>query len=246
MMRKCYASGLGDCAGPLEREHFVSDAIQRMLGSVDVTGFGWQEGRSQRLAPGSYAYARMICRRHHDSMDGLDGTALGYFRNLLMIASGHHIDTGALGTIGDIESIIDGRGLERWFLKMLCGAIASKAIDGKQVVSREWIEVLFGYTVWPDEWALYVATGKRRVRPEHGVFGVAFHWGTNGNLNGVVASTFSVDTIFSLVPPDGGHQGLLRRPLLLGAAIERPGHQNVLVGAAPDDHIRFILTWPKG
>ncbi len=243
-MPTCYAAGLGDCDGKIEDEHFVSRSLQRMFGAVDVAGLAWQRGASKHMQPGSYAHSRVICRKHHDALDGLDGNALAYFRNLMLIANPNHISTGIRGRAKDITPTLDGRGLERWFMKTICGAIAAGTIEGVTEIPPPWIGALFTRTAWPENWAMYVEMGARAVRPDDGSFHIEFHWSDQRELNGLIIRSFAIVTLFSIVAPDGPGAALLRRPRLLGAAVQRPDGGEVLDGLPAGQHIRFALTWP--
>ena len=110
-MPKCYAENLGDCEGPIENEHFIPRSLQTMFGPVTMSGFAWQKGPNKLLQPGSYAHARIICRKHHDELDGLDGNAVAYFRNLMLIIGQNHLQTGIAGRAEDITAVINGRAL---------------------------------------------------------------------------------------------------------------------------------------
>jgi hypothetical protein len=141
-MSECYARELGNCEGKVEEEHFLPVAIQQMLGPVQLSGFAWQNGPSKLLSPGSYAKSRMLCSRHHDELDGLDANARDYFQNWMLIAFQNHIATGEVGKVGDIRGQIDGRNLERWFLKTICGAIVAGTFADIRSVPSEWITAL--------------------------------------------------------------------------------------------------------
>lgn len=126
----CYAKHLGDCAGKIEDEHIIPQAIQKMCGPVTLRGLRWQgESTSGLLPPKSYAHSRILCRKHHDELDGLDGNALAFFRNWVLIVGQMHPTTGVVGRLDEIKPVIDGRALERWFLKTICGLIYAEQID---------------------------------------------------------------------------------------------------------------------
>jgi hypothetical protein len=129
-------------------------------------------------------------------------------------------------------------------LKTICGAIAAAAIEGVKEIPRAWIDALFGRSPWPDQWAMYVVTGTRTVRAKDASFHIEFHWSDNRELNGLVINAFSIETLFSIAPLDVPDSALLRRPRLLGAAVERPGGGDVLQGIPAGEHIRFTLRWP--
>jgi hypothetical protein len=243
-MPGCYAETLGGCSGRIELEHWIPRAFQRMMGPVDLSGLAWQQGRSIRMQPGTYAASRIICSRHHDELDTLDGNALAYFRNLLLIASARHI-SGVAGRVEDITAVIDGRALERWFLKTICGAIAAGAIEGVTQIPERWLQGLFERSEWPDQWAMYAKMGTFSVEAGSAAhFGIQFQWSGDGGLNGISVQSFGSMTMFSIEPPDFVGPAWLRRPRLLGASVQRGNGGDVLVGLPPDGHIRFEITWP--
>jgi hypothetical protein len=141
-MAECYARILSDCGGRIEDEHFFSAALQRMLGEVTISGFAWQGGTPKKLPPTTYAHGRVLCQKHHDHLDGLDGNATNYFRNLMLSANPNHVATGQPGRAEDISALIDGRALEKWFLKLLCGIAATDSVENAQKVRDEWVLAL--------------------------------------------------------------------------------------------------------
>lgn len=243
-MRRCFASSLGDCHGPLELEHFVPKVLQRMMGAVDVQGLAWQKGATSHLQPTTYASGRVLCRRHHDLLDGLDGQAAAFFRNIMLIANPNHIATGEPGELGDITPVLDGRALERWFLKFICGAVATGSIRELSAIPERWVRCLFERADWPSEWALYVEVRSPKT-VSTGDAGVHFdfHWDVSGNLNGLAVEAFAFRTLFSIQPPDAV-EGFMERPRLLGSVVERPGRGAPLIGMSSGEPIVFEITWP--
>ena len=241
----CYAHCLEDCGGKIEDEHFIPVSMQRMLGPVRVAGMAWQEGECHQLNPKTYAHSKIICARHHDALDGLDGNALGYFRNFMLFASPNHVATGQPGRAEDIARIIDGRALERWFLKTICGAIASDSIEAANTVPRAWLDALFLRSQWPDQFAMYVREGTRTVQAGDGGITFEFHWAVDRRLNGLLVRAFSFDTLFAIEPPDNLTASWLRRPRLLGVHLQRPGGGDPLQGISTGQAIEFTITWPS-
>ena len=244
-MPNCYAHHLGDCDGRIEDEHFIPRALQDMLGSVYVNGLAWQGGRAANFRSGVYAHGRVICQKHHDQLDGLDGIATAYFRNLMLIANPNHISSGIPGRVDDITPVLNGRALEKWFLKTICGAIATRNVDSVDVIPERWIDGLFDHIPWPDDWALYISTGTRTVTKQDAGFTIEFHWTNNHQLNGIVVKSFSINTLFAIERPDNLSPIYLRRPKLLGAAVERPNGGDVLVDLPAGSHILFHISWPS-
>jgi len=109
----------------------------------------------------------------------------------------------------------DGVALERWFLKFMCGAVASNSIAQSRNVPTEWIDVLFGRTQWPESWALFVVPGTHRIGPADANLNVEFHWADATMLNGLVTQFLRIETLFAMEPPIAA-ETMLRRPTLLG------------------------------
>lgn len=246
-MKRCYAEVLGDCAGALEDEHFISHAIQRMLGPVTINGLKWTERRPlKQVNPGSYAHAKLLCQKHHDELDGLDGNALAYFRNLMLILGQKHLATGVMGRSEDIQPTIDGRALERWFLKLLCGGFNSKAFARNTEVPRQWIDALFLRVAWPIEYAFYVISGTRVTRASDGRLRIDFHWADDQSLNAVIVDAFASTTVFSIVPPDTLGKASVCRPSELTFKIERPAGGDILEDIPAEQLVSFSCRWPVG
>jgi len=91
---------------------------------------------------------------------------------------------------------------------------------------------------------MYVAGGTHRVTKEHRPsLYLEFHWATDRHLNGLFVEVTRVVTLFGLEVPDNV-TGLLKRPRLLGAAIERDSGSPALDGMVKGEDIRFQLIWP--
>lgn len=242
--RQCYASVLSDCAGQIEREHFLPKSLQQLFGNVVVSGMAWQNGEDRRFSAGNYAFGRMICERHHDLLDGLDNNALGYFRNLLLAAGGIRTRYER-GHAQDIRANIDGRSLEIWFLKVLCGAIASRSIQDPLGISlpKEYVEVLFGRAPWPESWSISVLCREHLVERDDFSFTIDFHWHADGGLNGVVIMTCGVETVFSFRPLPDPDPALLSRPDALEFHITRPDGSPPLQGMELHEPLRFSIVW---
>jgi hypothetical protein len=244
LMPECYAKVLNECDGPLEDEHFIPLILQDMIGPVTVGGFAWQKQSLINLAPGSYAHSRIICQRHHDLLNGFDGNAAAYFRNLMFIANPVHLATGRSGSQEDIAELIDGRALEKWLLKTICGAIASNSIEDVNEVPDEWVQALFDHIPWPEEWAMYVETVEmRQTKVEDARLQLDFAWTADRRLNGLILRFLSVATLFALEPPDDV-TGFLKQPRVLIASIDRPDGGDVLVGVPKGEPLPFQISWP--
>ncbi len=245
MVSKCYAEHLGNCEGKIENEQFIPRSLQDIFGEVVVEGLAWQEGSTKKMHPSSYADSWIICKRHHDQVDGLDGIALAYFGNFMLLVGRNYVSTGKPGEIQDITPFINGRALGKWFMKTICGAIAARSIEGVTEVPRQWIEGLFSKIPWLDEWAVHISLGGWIVKPEDAAFKIEFHWAPNRTLNGLVVKAFSVETTFSIIPLDLGRNNahIMRRPNILIADIQRPNGGDILEGLPAGQPIILKMDW---
>jgi hypothetical protein len=112
----------------------------------------------------------------------------------------------------------NGRAIEKWLLKLVCGAVASGNYGGvDRQVPLEWIEVLFGMKPWPEYFSLRVPTSGELPAREQAALHVDFvHDGVTSRLKGVTVSF--VD--FTLVFPLGDFQGVpgVQRPDVLSVS----------------------------
>ncbi len=212
-----------------------------MLGPVTINGFAWQGKSQNSLPPGTYAHSRIICKKHHDELDGLDKNALAYFRNWMLIMGAHHISDGRPGKLEDITPTIIGRDLERWFMKTIIGLLSSGNVRYFKNIPDEWIKGLFLRNQWPDEWALYFIQGYHETKPQDAAIHFDFHWALDLHLLGANFISFGVQTYFSIVPSEYIQPNFLRRPSRLGAF--RTDSSGALEGMPAGHPIEFQLSW---
>src|ERR1700739_4362515 len=108
-MAKCYAEQLGDCSGKIELEHVIPQSVQRIIGPATIGGFACQRVKTQLMSVGAYAKARVLCARHHDELDGLDGIAARFFQNLMLASNELHVVSRKRGRVEDLTPTIVGR-----------------------------------------------------------------------------------------------------------------------------------------
>lgn len=148
---RCYANILGSCSGPISKEHFISESILKHFGEMDASIFPWLKGRVEGKVTASQLVANCLCKYHNSFLSPLDSLAGKIFENF---------------TILDVPKspiiVIWGPSLQRWFLKLLIGLVASKTtsmnseIEKSSEIPREWIEILFGIKEFPHNHGLYM------------------------------------------------------------------------------------------
>jgi hypothetical protein len=170
----CYAGSLADCAGGLSREHYFSDAILRLFGDVDmkVSGMPWQKEGEQKILRAASLVSNVLCQKHNQRLSPLDKEAEDFFNTIYKCTRG---GIQGLIPIDDLHFEFNGRLLERWMLKVICGAIAAGNYRGNsRVVPSSWVDVLYERRPWPEEFTFYLIDEKHYTVPDYDHVGLDF------------------------------------------------------------------------
>jgi hypothetical protein len=150
--RRCYARGMGNCAGKISREHYFSSSLYKLLAggeSLTIEGTHWlKSGSSVELAPSALT-AKVLCEHHNSSLSVLDAEALRFFLLLRYETTTE-------------EEHIDGELLERWYLKVLIGQMAATKVGWTP--TKAWLDVLFGVRAFPPHAGLLVPVAGAKLR----------------------------------------------------------------------------------
>lgn len=131
-MKKCYANVLGDCAGKLSREHYVSKGLIDLgqdKPSEIVLG-----GKLDIGTPASsknLAVSKILCEHHNSLLSDLDAEAIRLATSILEWNSDG----------GDAEHIFNGEFLLRWKIKSLLGFVIAKK-DCREIIESTSFEQL--------------------------------------------------------------------------------------------------------
>src|SRR5262249_13686733 len=152
---RCYAAPLADCSSKLTREHYVSKSLLEelnRLGGLHVGGLRREPEGQQKVLPPNAVACKMLCDRHNPALSPLDAIALRLFHAFN--------EDAAPGSGRRLVYLFSGHDVERWLLKLLCGlACSGNLLSGSGIdvsIPRQWLEILFGYTSFPDGQGLYV------------------------------------------------------------------------------------------
>ena len=157
----CYAAQLQDCSRSFDREHFVSKSLLKEIerkGGLRVTGFPWQAKDTTDWIPPQAIAASVLCKRHNQALSPLDAIAARLFRAM---------DESVLVPSPQLY-LFCGHEIERWLLKLLCGAGFSgnfTAPTKSQPIPIEWLRILFGRDDFPDQTGLYTPTRTNDFAP---------------------------------------------------------------------------------
>jgi hypothetical protein len=113
---KCYARNLHDCSIKISKEHYISDNLLKFLltpGKTIIEGAHWlSPGVEKNVSPQSMG-SKVLCDRHNSALSGLDALAQKFFTFILSDEPNPNI------------LLLNGNELERWFMKVMYGLIAS-------------------------------------------------------------------------------------------------------------------------
>lgn len=152
----CYANLLTDCGGGLSGEHYVSRLLLRgpaKAKSVSIANAAWQKERRKYKSVGiDRLKAKILCKRHNESLSDLDAEA-GNLANALA-GFGAWMDLPARSPK---LTVCSGENLERWLLKSLIGYFLVEGPikhPGKKL-RPQCVDLLYGLAPWPPGWGFW-------------------------------------------------------------------------------------------
>ena len=117
-MESCWAHCLGNCNQKLSGEHLVSESLFTSE-RVSVQGFQWCKESPKEIGLSSFT-AKILCSRHNSALSPVDeagGKAFAALREMRRLSNIREKLRPQVWHI--VKRSIDGKGLERWFLKTL-------------------------------------------------------------------------------------------------------------------------------
>jgi len=140
----CYAIHLGDCAGGMTKEHYISHSVLEIVGkAVQVSGFPWQRPDEPMQISTSALSSRILCRHHNSELSHLDETGATFLHTL---KSSFDQAVAQKEFTSEVFSI-EGEKLELWLLKILCGIFSA---TGAVAVPKTWVNILFEREAFPN------------------------------------------------------------------------------------------------
>jgi hypothetical protein len=117
-MHKCWAAPLGDCSDKLSREHVISDSVFEST-KVKVKGMSWCLDEWKEISLKSLV-RKTLCESHNSRLSETDNAAMGLRKTLCESADLSTARASVSSTKWNVRTFaVDGRKLERWFLKTL-------------------------------------------------------------------------------------------------------------------------------
>jgi hypothetical protein len=164
----CWAAPLGNCGGGISHEHLVSECLFKDQ-SVFVQGLDWCLNKPKQVRIEKLT-GKILCKNHNTALCKLDAAAgLGFeaIRNAVKMNE----DRAKMLYINwaHQQFIIDGRNLERWFLKTLLNfSFNRKLIIGPGnhsagTVPEKLVRIAFGLDNFEEGAGLYTAFRPRET-----------------------------------------------------------------------------------
>lgn len=158
----CWAASLGDCGGKLSREHTISGCLFPS-GKVTVEGFDWCPDGQKTIGVAGLV-RRILCERHNSNLSELDSAMLKCFEAIRESARLNELRSKFRYSTWTIKRFeVDGRLLERWFLKTLINLNLNskwKFGDDAQTVGippNELVEIAFGRRSFEKHAGMYMS-----------------------------------------------------------------------------------------
>jgi hypothetical protein len=120
---RCLLSSSCDCSNKISKEHYVSASVLSHIGDIiTLKGVPWLPANELCSYKISSLNAKVLCKRHNESLSTLDSSASRFFSALKRFIKADYDGE-------DRVEILNGRDIERWMIKTLYGLIASKSLQ---------------------------------------------------------------------------------------------------------------------
>ncbi len=246
--RVCYAAQLGDCAGPLNKEHFVSRTLLVDFEEHDglhITGYPHGNDDGKIAMSVASMSTKVLCESHNSRLSSVDIEGSRFVQAFFRA----HVGLLEEKLTTDQTYECDGPLIERWLLKYAFGLIASgQAGIGKERILRDsfplaFLQVLFGLETFPAEWGLYTRPTNPVGVSERKGLGLALYLPLqpNGNRHvaGVKMDHYGFTSILALKTPQqpftgSALEGALHHPEFFKFFYEPTGRR-----------VDIVVNWPS-
>lgn len=117
-MADCWAASLGDCGRDISREHLITESLF-LNDEIDVEGFSWCKNQPKRIGLANLT-SKILCRHHNSILSPVDEAGAKAFSTIREMRRISNVRQKMKPTFWHVvRHSIDGRSLERWFLKTL-------------------------------------------------------------------------------------------------------------------------------
>lgn len=176
-MERCWAQAIGGCGTKLSREHYVSESLWPDA-SIEVVGLKWCRKEPKRVGLGSLT-AHILCDVHNNALSPADSVAGAAFETLRrMMALNRERSASRQRKWKMVRNEIDGRMLERWFVKTAINIACLQESDEVWYIDKaplaspgeRLINWAFGNAVIKPPFGLYVAASVGLTLPFQDAF----------------------------------------------------------------------------
>jgi hypothetical protein len=160
MSATCWAKAISGCSAVQSREHYISKSL--FDGSlIRIQGFRWCKDEEVEIGIGAAA-SKILCKTHNERLSDLDmaaGYSFACFRKIMTLENTRKTMAPRLWSVQRHQ--INGRLLERWFLKTLINLVCV------QDATLTWIGGL--ERTKPPTPLVEQCFGLRPINPPHGM-----------------------------------------------------------------------------
>lgn len=159
-MENCWAACLGNCSDKLSREHLVSQSLF-LNDFVTVQGMPWCKDEPKRIGLSSLT-AKILCDQHNNALSPVDtagAQAFSVIRELMKVLRVRKALKPHIWKIRRYE--VDGKGLERWFLRTLINVCCKGPTPIGRFSER---------SGWPDQELVEIAFGLKTFEGRAGLY----------------------------------------------------------------------------
>jgi hypothetical protein len=159
-MNDCWAACLGDCSDKISREHIISAGLF-LDDKITVQGLPWCRNEPKDIGLGALT-KKHLCTKHNSDLSFVDDggiSAMSVIRESTRLTSlriEHKITHPRI-----MRFQIDGRALERWFLKTFINIVFKQAYPIGNVSAQPWI---------PSSDLVEIAFGRKQFEPQAGLY----------------------------------------------------------------------------
>jgi hypothetical protein len=193
----CYAKCLGDCSEKISKEHYISENILKTFKKIiPVEGFN----KSKKMHDGTFSLssfsARVLCKKHNESLNDLDTEAGKLFDYLRCV-----------GSFEECEDHLNAKGLiiERWFLKYLLGAYSTGQFSPAKIQPSHFeylVKILFGKGEWLNGHGLFINKPPDSICYGYHQFGSEQLYGPNNEILGIYFSFAGFPFYLAITVPE--------------------------------------------
>jgi hypothetical protein len=183
-MNDCWAACLGDCSGKISREHIVTAGLF-LDDKITVQGPPWCRNEPKEIGLAALT-KKNLCTKHNSDLSGVDNAGISSMNVLREATELTNLRIKYKITRPRIKRFqIDGRALERWFLKTFINIAFKQAYPIGRDSAQPWI---------PSCDLVEIAFGQKQFEPKAGLYFLGEPGEQIESKEGLRAMTFTNET----------------------------------------------------